>query len=47
MIEIRTSRPGAEPRTYTFTIQRIRIGRNADNDVILDSQACSGTTPRW
>lgn len=41
MIEIRTSRPGGEPRTYQFTVQRIRLGRNPDNDVILDSQACS------
>lgn len=41
MIEIRISRRGAEPRTQQFTTERIRLGRNPDNDVILDSQACS------
>jgi membrane fusion protein (multidrug efflux system) len=41
VIEIQTSRPGSEPRTQQFTTPRIRLGRNADNDVVLDSQACS------
>jgi membrane fusion protein, multidrug efflux system len=41
LIEIRTSRRGAEPTTQQFDSQRIRLGRNPDNDVVLSSQACS------
>ena len=41
MIEIRLSREGSEPSTLEFNAPRIRIGRNPDNDVVLDSKACS------
>jgi membrane fusion protein, multidrug efflux system len=41
VIEIRTSRRGGQPTTHQFDTQRIRLGRNPDNDVILESQACS------
>jgi RND family efflux transporter MFP subunit len=41
VIEIRTLRRGGQPTTHQFDTQRIRLGRNPDNDVILESQACS------
>lgn len=40
-MEIKISRAGEEPKTKEFTGPLIKIGRNPDNDVVLDSKACS------
>ena len=41
MIVITVNHPGSEPVTHRFDINRIRIGREADNDLVLDSDSCS------
>ena len=41
MIVITVNHPGSEPVTHRFEIDRIRIGREADNDLPLESDSCS------
>lgn len=41
MIIIKTSRSGEPPVSHRFEGDRIRIGRETDNDLVLDSAACS------
>ena len=41
MIVITVQQPGSEPVTDRFDIDRIRIGREADNDLVLESDSCS------
>ncbi len=41
MIVITVNHPGSEPVTHRFEIDRIRIGREADNDLVLESESCS------
>ena len=41
MIIITTSRPGESPVTHQFEGDRIRIGREDDNDLVLASSTCS------
>jgi membrane fusion protein (multidrug efflux system) len=41
MIVINVNHPGSEPVTHRFEIDRIRIGREADNDLVLESDSCS------
>ena len=41
MIVITVNFPGSEPATHRFDIDRIRIGREGDNDLVLESDSCS------
>ncbi len=41
MIVITVNYPGSEPATHRFDIDRIRIGREGDNDLVLESDSCS------
>jgi membrane fusion protein (multidrug efflux system) len=41
MIVITVNQQGSDPVTHRFDIDRIRIGREADNDLVLDSDSCS------
>ncbi len=41
MIIIKTSRSGEQPVSHRFEGDRVRIGRENDNDLVLDSAACS------
>ena len=41
MIVITVKHPGSEPVTRRFEIDRIRIGRESDNDLVLESDSCS------
>ena len=41
MIVITVNIPGSEPVTHRFDIDRVRIGREADNDLVLESDSCS------
>jgi membrane fusion protein (multidrug efflux system) len=41
MIVITVTHPDARTTTHRFDGDRIRIGREADNDLVLDSNACS------
>jgi membrane fusion protein (multidrug efflux system) len=41
MIVITVNHPGSDPVTNRFEIDRIRIGREADNDLVLESESCS------
>jgi len=41
MIVITVNQPGSDPDTQRFEIERIRIGREVDNDLVLESDSCS------
>ena len=41
MIVITVNKPGSEPATHRFDVDRIRIGREGDNDLVLESDSCS------
>jgi membrane fusion protein (multidrug efflux system) len=41
MIVITVEHPGSDPATQRFEIDRIRIGREVDNDLVLESDSCS------
>ena len=41
MIVITVTRPGMAPTTHRMEIDRIRIGREQDNDLVLESENCS------
>ena len=41
MIVITVNHPGSDPVVRRFEIDRIRIGREADNDLVLESDSCS------
>ena len=41
MIVITVNHPGSDPVTERFEIDRIRIGREMDNDLVLESESCS------
>jgi membrane fusion protein (multidrug efflux system) len=41
MIVITVKHPGSDPVTERFEIDRIRIGREMDNDLVLESESCS------
>jgi membrane fusion protein (multidrug efflux system) len=41
MIIVTVSRSGEKPTTHQFDGDKVRIGREPDNDVVLDSPACS------
>jgi len=41
MIVITVNQPGMAPTTHRLEIDRIRIGREQDNDVVLESESCS------
>jgi membrane fusion protein (multidrug efflux system) len=41
MIVITVNRPGADTVTQRLEIDRIRIGREVDNDLVLESDSCS------
>jgi len=41
MIIIKTSRSGEPPVSHRFEGDRVRLGRENDNDLVLDSAACS------
>jgi membrane fusion protein (multidrug efflux system) len=41
MIVITVNHPGSDPVTHRFDIDRIRIGREEDNDLVLESDSCS------
>ena len=41
MIVITVNQPGSEPVSHRFEIDRIRIGREQDNDLVLESDSCS------
>ena len=41
MIVITVHRPGIAPTTHRLEIDRIRIGREQDNDLVLESESCS------
>jgi membrane fusion protein (multidrug efflux system) len=41
MIVITVNRAGSDPVTRRFEIDRIRIGREMDNDLVLESESCS------
>jgi membrane fusion protein (multidrug efflux system) len=41
MIVITVNQPGSDPDTQRFEIDRIRIGREVDNDLVLESDSCS------
>jgi membrane fusion protein (multidrug efflux system) len=41
VITIRLSGPGGESKDFTFDAPRVRIGRKEDNDLVIDSKACS------
>jgi membrane fusion protein (multidrug efflux system) len=41
MIVITVHRPGMAPATHRMEIDRIRIGREQDNDLVLESESCS------
>lgn len=41
MIEITVTRPGEPTRKQSFEAPKVTVGRDADNDLILDSPGCS------
>jgi membrane fusion protein (multidrug efflux system) len=41
MIVVTVNQPNSEPETSRFDLDRIRIGREEDNDLVLESDSCS------